>query len=90
MIDSSLFKNPHKFTTQSMIKSLIWTLNQQFTAKRVIKELSTPLLLQKQIKNLWSNHKLIYIMEQVSGIEPPSNPWQGLVLTVELHLHREY
>lgn len=27
------------------------------------------------------------LMEQVSGIEPPSQPWQGRILTVVLHLH---
>lgn len=26
-------------------------------------------------------------MEQVSGIEPPSQPWQGRILTAVLHLH---
>lgn len=26
-------------------------------------------------------------LEQVSGIEPPSQPWQGRILTVVLHLH---
>ena len=26
-------------------------------------------------------------MEQVSGIEPPSQPWQGRVLADVLHLH---
>lgn len=41
----------------------------------------------KSIYIIKSIARLFIFLEQVSGIEPPSQPWQGRILTVVLHLH---
>lgn len=39
-----------------------------------------------QTSKVW----VIVSMEQVMGIEPTSQPWQGHVLAVVLHLQQQY
>ena len=35
-------------------------------------------------------HQLINNLEQMRGVKPPSQPWQGRILIVEPHLQRIY
>ena len=40
----------------------------------------------KAIKKLTIKVRFLSIMEQVNGIEPSSQPWQGRILAAVLHL----
>ena len=41
-------------------------------------------------KKILEKQGLILKMEQMRGVKPPSQPWQGRILIVEPHLHQIY
>lgn len=46
------------------------------------------LVLYKKTRLTISNVRVLILMEQVSRIELPSQPWQGRILTAVLHLRK--
>lgn len=44
-------------------------------------------IFEEKIKNRLNSKSVLIHLEQMKGVEPSSQPWQGRVLAVKPHLH---